>query len=74
MDFDLDGVSTDDEVSMPSGSLTFSGQQFSNFGFTVVGWLRSGHLYVGQRRIDQRPGEQPQRLDRWSPGHTLSLK
>ena len=34
MDFDLDGVSTDDEVSMPSGSLSFSGQQFSNFGFT----------------------------------------
>ena len=34
MDYDLDGVSTDDEVSMPSGSLTFSGQQFSNFGFT----------------------------------------
>ncbi len=34
MDFDLDGVSTDDELSMPSGSLTFSGQQFSNFGFT----------------------------------------
>ena len=34
MDFDLDGVSTDDEVSMPLGSLTFSGQQFSNFGFT----------------------------------------
>ena len=34
MDYDLDGVSTDDEVYMPSGSLTFSGQQFSNFGFT----------------------------------------
>ncbi len=33
MDFELDGVSTDDEVSMPSGSLTFTGQQFSNFGF-----------------------------------------
>ena len=33
MDFDLDGVSTDDEILMPSGSLTFSGQQFSNFGF-----------------------------------------
>jgi autotransporter-associated beta strand protein len=33
MDFELDGVSTDDEVSMPSGTLTFSGQQFSNFGF-----------------------------------------
>ena len=34
MDFELDGVSTDDEVSMPLGSLTFTGQQFSNFGFT----------------------------------------
>ena len=34
MDFELDGVSTDDEVSMPLGSLTFNGQQFSNFGFT----------------------------------------
>ena len=34
MDFDLDGFSTDDEVYLPSGSLTFSGQQFSNFGFT----------------------------------------
>ncbi len=34
MDFELDGVSTDDEVSMPTGTLTFSGQQFSNFGFT----------------------------------------
>ena len=34
MAYDLDGVSTDDEVSMPSGTLTFSGQQFSNFGFT----------------------------------------
>ena len=33
MDFDLDGVSTDDEILMPLGSLTFSGQQFSNFGF-----------------------------------------
>ena len=34
MDFDLDGLPTDDMISMPSGTLTFSGQQFSNFGFT----------------------------------------
>ena len=33
MDYELDGVSTDDEVFMPFGTLTFSGQQFSNFGF-----------------------------------------
>ena len=33
MDFHLDGLSTDDEVSMSSGTLTFSGQQFPNFGF-----------------------------------------
>ena len=33
MDFDLDGVSTDDEISMPWGTLTFNGQQFSDFHF-----------------------------------------
>ena len=33
MDFDLDGLSTDDEVSMTSGTATFNGQQFSNFHF-----------------------------------------
>ena len=33
MDFDLDGVPTDDEISMSSGTLTFNGQQFSNFHF-----------------------------------------
>ncbi len=34
MDYDLGGFSTDDDVSMPSGTLTFSGQGFPNFGFT----------------------------------------
>ena len=33
MDFDLDGLPTDDEISMSSGTLTFNGQQFSNFHF-----------------------------------------
>ena len=42
MDFDLDGVSTDDEVSMPSGSLTLNGQQFSNFGFNWTGGFGPG--------------------------------
>ena len=74
MDYDLDGVSTDDEVSMPSGTLTFSGQQFSNFGFAWTDWLRSGHLYAGQRPVDHWPGEQPQRLDRWSAGNAFCAK
>ena len=43
MDFELDGVSTADEVSMPSGSLTFSGQQFSDFGFTWSAGFRPGN-------------------------------
>ena len=30
---DLDGFSTDDEISMPSGTLTLNGQQFSDFNF-----------------------------------------
>ena len=42
MDYDLDGVSTDDEIAMPSGSLTFSGQQFSNFGFTWTNGFGQG--------------------------------
>ncbi len=34
MDYELDGFSTDDEISMPSGLLTLSGQQFSDFHFS----------------------------------------
>ena len=44
------------------------------FRLHMGGWLRSGHLYAGQRRIDHWPGEQPQRLDRWSAGLALRLK
>jgi len=42
MDFELDGVSTDEGISMPSGTLTFSGQQFSNFGFTPLAGFGPG--------------------------------
>jgi autotransporter-associated beta strand protein len=33
MDFDLDGIPTDDEISMSPGTATFNGQQFSDFHF-----------------------------------------
>ncbi|MGO9108818.1 MAG: autotransporter-associated beta strand repeat-containing protein [Thermoguttaceae bacterium] len=33
MDYDLEGFSADDEVSMPSGTLTLNHQQFSDFHF-----------------------------------------
>ena len=33
MDFDLDGLSTEDEISIPRGTVTFNGQQFSDFHF-----------------------------------------
>ena len=42
MDYDLDGVSTDDDLSMPSGTLTFSGQGFSNFDFTPLAGFGPG--------------------------------
>ena len=42
MDFELDGVSTDDEVSMPSGVLSLSNQQFSNFTFTPMAGFGPG--------------------------------
>ena len=42
MDYELDGISTDDEVSVPSGTLTFNGQGFSNFGFTWTGGFGPG--------------------------------
>ena len=34
MDYGLDGFSADDEVGMPNGLLTLSGQQLSNFNIT----------------------------------------
>ena len=52
MDFELDGVSTDDEISMPSGSLTFSGQQFANFGFTwTAGFGPGSYTLVSAKSI-----------------------
>ena len=36
MDFALDGVSTDDEVSLPSGTLLLNNQHFSDFTFTPL--------------------------------------
>ncbi len=42
MDYELDGFSTDDEISMPLGSLTLSGQQFSDFHFSWTGGFGPG--------------------------------
>ncbi len=42
MDYELDGFSTDDEISMPSGLLTLSGQRFSDFNFTWTGGFGPG--------------------------------
>ncbi len=42
MDYELDGYSTDDEISMPSGLLTLSGQQFSDFHFSWTGGFGPG--------------------------------
>ncbi len=44
------------------------------FRLYAVGRLSSRRLYAGQCRMDQRPGEQPQRLDRWIPGNALRAK
>ena len=43
MDYDLDGVSTDDEVAMPNGLLSLSGQQFSDFSITPQPGFRQGN-------------------------------
>ena len=42
MDYDLDGISTDNEVLMPSGQLILSDQQFSDFNFTTQGGFGEG--------------------------------
>ena len=42
MDYDLDGFSTDNEVSLPSGTLSMHGQQFSNFNFTTASGFGPG--------------------------------
>ena len=42
MDFGLDGVSTDDEVSLPSGTLVLNNQQFSDFHFTPLPGFEPG--------------------------------
>jgi len=42
MDYDLDGISTDNEVLMPSGQLILSEQQFSNFDFTAQAGFGEG--------------------------------
>ena len=36
MDYELDGLSTDDQVSMPTGTLSLNNQQFSDFTFTPL--------------------------------------
>ena len=37
---------TSDMISMPSGNVTFNGQQFSNFAFAWTGQFRSRHLHA----------------------------
>ena len=42
MDYDLDGLLTDNEVYMPSGHLALTGQQFSDFNFTPLADFGAG--------------------------------
>jgi len=42
MDYELDGITNDNEVLMPSGQLILSGQQFSNFIFTPLAGFGPG--------------------------------
>ena len=42
MDFELDGNSTDDEVSLPSGDLSLNNQQFTDFTFTPLAGFAPG--------------------------------
>jgi endo-1,4-beta-xylanase len=42
MDYHLDGLSTDDEISMPTGQLILSGQQFTDFNFTPLAGFGRG--------------------------------
>jgi T5SS/PEP-CTERM-associated repeat protein len=42
MDYDLDGLPTDDEISMPLGSVTLNDQQFADFTFTYLAGFKPG--------------------------------
>ena len=46
MDYDLDGSPADDEVAMPNGLLTLSGQQFSDFNITPQPGFARGSYYL----------------------------
>jgi len=43
MDFELDTLSTSDEISMPSGYLSLNGQQFTDFLFTPLAGFGPGN-------------------------------
>jgi autotransporter-associated beta strand protein len=52
MDYDLDGLATDNEVLMPSGQLILSDQQFSDFDFTVqTGFGRGTYTLIDAELI-----------------------
>ena len=69
MDYVLDTPGTSDEVYMPTGLLTLSDQQFSDFNFTSPGGVERRQLYLDRRGIDQRQsGKQSQWHDRRSAG------
>ncbi len=51
MDYALDTPTDSDEVYMPSGPLSLSGQQFADFNFTRLGQLCAGHLHAHRRPI-----------------------
>jgi hypothetical protein len=42
MDYDLNGILADDEVSMPSNLLSLNGQQFTGFHFTTEAGFKPG--------------------------------
>ena len=42
MDYELDGFSADDEVSLPTGSLSLNNQQFTDFTFTPLAGFAPG--------------------------------
>ena len=42
MDYEFDGSVTDDEVSMPTGTLSLNNQQFSDFNFTPLAGFGQG--------------------------------
>ena len=67
MDYDLDGLSADDDISMPTGALSLNNQQFSDFSFTpltgfapgsytlIVAGSVSGNLASNSGTIDGLP-------------------